>query len=280
MKNFFKFIGALALIAVLIPSLFYVSLLLWGDWHDDWSGYNTTTFIGDGYCNIAVLPVQGKIHTYGTIFDDYGNEMTSTNAQDAVSFLEQAEYEAGILGVLALVDSTGGSAAAAELVTTELKRSVMPNAAYILDSGNSAAYLIASAADTIIATPYADIGSIGVTMSYLNYALQNEAQGIEYVSLSSGEFKDYGSQDKPLTEAERALLERDLDIWHDEFVNQVAQNRNLPQEAVAALADGSSMPSKLALETGLIDEVGDMDAARRWFARELSLTPEEVVFCK
>ena len=38
--------------------------------------------------------------------------------------------------------------------------------------------------------------------------------------------------DKELTTEERALLERDLAIWHDEFVKQVATNRNLPIEDV------------------------------------------------
>ena len=47
-----------------------------------------------------------------------------------------------------------------------------------------------------------------------------------------------------------------------------------------ALADGSSMMGEQALENGLIDAVGDQEAARFWFAEELGLSPEEVVFCE
>jgi len=279
MKTAVKILVPIILVAILIPAVLYVGLTIWGDWHDEWSGYNASTYIGDGYCNIAVLPVEGEVHGYGIVTDDYGNEMTSTNMKDAVSFLEQAEYEPGIYGVLALINSTGGSGAAAEQIATELKKSAMPNAAYIVDSGASAAYLIASAADTVIASPFADVGSIGVTMSYLDYSAQNEASGIEYVSLSSAIFKNYGDPDKPLTEEERSLLERDLSVWHDELVAQVAENRGLPIETVSRLADGSSMPGKLALEAELVDAVGDREVARAWFAEKLGMSAEEVVFC-
>ena len=279
MKTAVKILAPIILVAILIPAVLYVGLTIWGDWHDEWSGYNASTYIGDGYCNIAVLPVEGEVHGYGIVTDDYGNEMTSTNMNDAVSFLEQAEYEPGIYGVLALINSTGGSGAAAEQIATELKKSAMPNAAYIVDSGASAAYLIASAADTVIASPFADVGSIGVTMSYLDYSAQNEASGIEYVSLSSAIFKNYGDPDKPLTEEERSLLERDLSVWHDELVAQVAENRGLPIETVSRLADGSSMPGKLALEAELVDAVGDREVARAWFAEKLGMSAEEVVFC-
>jgi protease IV len=279
MKSAFKIIGTILLIAIIAPLSFYMGLELWGDWHDDWSGYNASTYIGNGYCNIAVVPIEGEIHTYGAVYDDYGNLLSSTNMHDTVRRLDQAEYEQGIYGVLLLVDSPGGSPAAAEYIGTKIKQSVMPNAAFIVGVGASAGYFVASAADTIIASPFSDVGSLAVTMSFLNYAQQNEAEGIEYISLTSGEFKDYGSPDKPVTEAERALFNRDLSIWHYELVKQIATNRNLPVETVAALADGSSLPSSLALEAQLIDAVGNLETVRAWFASELEMTPEEVIFC-
>ncbi len=280
MKSVLKFIGVVVVIIVLIPTLFYFLLMLWGDWHDEWSGYNDSAYIGDGYCNIAVLPVQGEIHSYGVIYDEFGNEMVSTNATDAVTFLSLAETEPGILGVMTLINSTGGSAAAGEMITTELKKSQMPNAAYIADSGTSAAYLIATGADTIIASPFSDVGSIGVTMSYLDYSKQNADQGIDYIELTSAKFKDYANPDRVITEEEKALIKRDLSIWHDEFVKQVATNRNLPIEDIAKIADGSSLPGKLALENKLIDQLGDKETVRTWFANKLQISPAEVIFCE
>lgn len=280
MRQTLKIVALITVVAVLIPMLFYVCLELWGSWHDEWSGYNSSTYLGDGYCNIAVVPIMGEVHTYGTVYDDYGNELVSTNLKETITQLQQAEYEEGIFGVLMLIDSPGGSAAAAQLIAAELKKSAMPNAALIIDSGASAAYLIASAADTIISSPFADVGSIGVTMSYLDYSKQNAEQGIEFVTLSSGKYKDYTSSEKPLTAEERALHERDLGIWHKEFVRQVAENRNLPVETVTKLADGSTLPSSLALEAKLVDAVGDKETARTWFAEQLDTTPENIIFCQ
>jgi protease-4 len=279
MKTILKVVGLVALIAVLIPALFYISLNIWGDWHDSWSGYNASTYIGDGYCNIAVLPIQGEIVGYGGVFDEMGNQNSTVNVIDSLSFLDKAEYEPGILGVMAMVDSTGGSAATGELVASALQKSKLPNLAYIANSGTSAAYLIATGADSIMASPFSDVGSIGVTMSYLDYSKQNESMGIDYVSLSSGIYKDYGSPDKPMTDDERLLLERDLDVWHQEFVKQVANNRQMSVEEVSALADGSSLPGSMALEAGLVDSLGNLEDARTWFAGQLGLPDEEVIFC-
>ena len=76
------------------------------------------------------------------------------------------------------------------------------------------------------------------------------------------------------------MLERDLKIYHEQFVKEVAENRNLPIEQIAKLADGSSMPGSLALENKLVDALGDQETARVWLAEQLKIKPEEVMFCE
>jgi protease-4 len=280
MTSSIKIVGTCLLIGIVSLTVFYAGLTIWGNWHDEWSGYNASAYISDGYCNIAVVPILGDITSYGEYADESGDSYTSTTMGDALSLLNQAEYDPYIAGVLALVDSPGGEPVASELIANELKNSSMPVAAYIVEVGASGGYLVATGADTIIASPFSDVGSIGVTMSYLDYTQQNRAEGIEFVSLSSAKFKDYGSPDKIMTAEERSLLERDLKIYHDEFVKQVAENRDMSLEDVEKLADGSTMPGSLALEAGLIDHLGDKETVREWFAKELGLASEEVVFCQ
>ena len=65
-----------------------------------------------------------------------------------------------------------------------------------------------------------------------------------------------GNPDAPLTDAERALFQRDLNITDQNFINTVAQNRNLSVASVTAIADGSSMEGQMALQNGLIDKIG------------------------
>lgn len=277
MKSFLIKLGS---VLVAIVACFYVSLFIWGSWHDEWSGYNASISISDGYCNIAVLPITGDITTFGSTEDIESSTYPYTNADDAVSFLYQAENEPNIQGILVRIDSLGGYPVASEVIANNLKTSPLPSVALIRESGTSGGYLVATGADTIIASPFSDVGGIGITMSYVDNWRQNESEGLNYVSLSSAKYKDYLDPNKPLTTEERALIERDLKIWHDEFVRQVAENRDLPLEDVSMLADGSSMPGKLALENMLIDTLGDQETARQWFIDYLGLTDDEVWFCE
>jgi len=197
-----------------------------------------------------------------------------------LSALRSAEYDPNILGILARIDSSGGSPVASEIITNGFKNSFLPVVALIREIGTSGAYMLATGAKTIIASPFSDVGGIGITMSYLENTAKNIQEGLQYISLASGKFKDYRNPDKPLTPAERDLMERDLKIWHEHFVKIVVENRNLPIEEVAKLADGSSMPGSLALENKLIDALGDQETARAWFAEQLEISPEEVIFCE
>jgi len=262
-------------------AVFYFGLKMWGTWHDEWSGYNAGQYVSDGYCNIAVVPIDGEITTFPYVYED-GTDLgpVTTNISDTMYLLGRAESDPNIRGILTLIDSGGGSPAGSQFITEGLKNSSMPTVAYILDIGASGAYLIATGADTIIANPFADVGSIGISMSYLDNTKQNKDSGLEFISLSSGKFKDSGTPDKPLTAEERALFERDLKMSHEEFVKEVAENRKLPIEDVAKLADGSTLPASLALEHKLIDAVGSREDVRAWFAKQLDMATDEVVFCE
>ena len=117
-------------------------------------------------------------------------------------------------------------------------------------------------------------------MSYLDNSAYNEIEGYTYVELASGKFKDAGSPDKPLTDEERELFMRDINIVHEEFVNAVATLRNMPVAEIQALADGSSMTGRQAETAGLVDKIGGRSAAKNVFAQALSLTESEIVFCE
>lgn len=283
-KPILKYVGVVALCSVAVLGVFWTGLQFWGDWNDEWSGYNASQYVSDGYCNIAVLQVFGDVISYAGANKD-GITMTddlppTVNPDDVNSFLQSAEADENILGILAEVDSMGGSGSAGEAIANRLKRSPIPVVALVRESANSAGYMIATGADTIIASSFSDVGSIGVTMSYLDNTKQNEDAGLEFISLASGKFKDSGTSDKPLTAEERTLFERDLKIWHEAFVKKVSENRSIPIEDVAKLADGSSMAASLALEHKLVDVIGDKETAREWFAKELDIQTEEVVFCQ
>lgn len=214
----------------------------------------------DDICNVQGIELRDDLVTYisaSSIAED-GSQLYDETASDYIlAMIEEAESDEEIKAIILEIDSYGGSAVAAEEVAKALKRSNKPTIVFVRSAATSAAYWAASGADIIFASALSDIGSIGVTMSYLDNTQKNKKDGLTYNSLSTGKFKDYGSPDKPLTEEEKKLIMRDLEITHNIFIKAVAENRNLPIEKVKLLADGSSMPGEMALENGLIDRIGN-----------------------
>lgn len=125
-----------------------------------------------------------------------------------------------------------------------------------------------------------DIGSIGVNMSYVEESKKNEDEGLTYVQLTTGKFKDIGDPNRAITEEEKQLLLADLNIVHNEFVDMIAKYREIDRDKVAALADGSSMPGKRALENNLIDALGGREEARGFLATVLETDASSVHFCE
>ncbi len=205
----------------------------------------------DDSCNVYGISIVGDIITLG------GEEGTSyTSADDIIYYLQLAEADKEAKALFIEIDSYGGHPVAAEEMAMAIKRLNKPSVALIREYGNSAAYWVASAADIIFASKNSELGSIGITSSYLDYSEQNQEEGIKYIELSAGKFKNYGDPDRPLTQEEKDLIMRDINILHQNFIEAVAENRNMDIEKVKELADGSTMLGQMALEKGLIDRIG------------------------
>jgi protease IV len=240
------------------------------------SAYYELDTVSDGSCNIAVLPIEGVILPfYG--YDEYELVITPKTVRD---FVASAEADTNIKGILFEINSPGGTPVAAEQISNIISSTNLHTISLIGDVGASGGYLVAAAADSIIASPMSDVGSIGVTMSYVEESQKNEEEGLTFVPLSTGKYKDAGNPNKPLTDEERTLFERDLAIVHDEFVRQIATLRGKAPEEIQALADGSSMPGLRALEAGLVDTLGGRAEARNEFSATLGLAAEDIEFCE
>ncbi|MEK7156699.1 MAG: S49 family peptidase [Patescibacteria group bacterium] len=218
-------------------------------------------------CNVLDLQVYGNIvNTRADISvsdtlvlnDAAGTVLTPnyTVATDVEYGLKTAAENPDIKALVIDVDSYGGGSEAGQEIANAIRAFGKPSVAVIHGGGVSAGYLVAAAADRILALENSTVGSIGVTYSFLNQSEKNKKDGIVYEQLSSGPFKDTFSPDKPITDAERELIRRDLDILRKDFVARIAAYRRLPVEKVDALADGSTMLGAQALESGLIDGIG------------------------
>jgi len=216
-------------------------------------------------CNVQGIELHGTLLTYIPPEDrdlDYNTLVDEVSSENILYAVKSAEEDNTIKAIVMEVDSYGGSPVAGEEIRQALLRAEKPVVAYIREAGASGGYLAALGADEIIATKYSDIGSIGVTYSYLQNVKQNEDAGLEYIELTSGKFKDTGTPDKSLTPEEKQLYQRDIDIIYNGFVSAVVENRGLSIEQVKKIADGSTMLGEMALENGLIDKVGDLQTVK------------------
>ena len=240
---------------------------------------NQSTGVLEESCNVIGIDLHGDLYTYNmsSDFDSEGNLVNDVVASEWVTMaIEDAEENENIKAIILEVDSYGGQPIAGEEIANALKRAKKPTVGLIRSAGLSAAYWAVSGADTIFASKNSDIGGIGATMSYLDYSEKNKKEGITYNSLSTGKFKDAGDPDKSLTAEERILFERDLNIFLNNFILDIANNRKMSIAKVKSLADGSSMLGEQALNNGLIDKLGDIYSVKEFLKEKIG---EETNIC-
>ncbi len=184
--------------------------------------------------------------------------------------LSRLRSDRSVRAVVLNINSPGGDAAGSDLITGAVRRlrREKPVAAFIGGVGASGGYMVASAAERIIALPSAIVGSIGVISYRPMVAQLLERVGVQMRVAKSGRLKDMGSPFREHTDEERASEQHLLDSLYELFVARVAEARGLPPERVRELATGEVWPAADALEHGLIDGTGELDDAIDWAVEE------------
>ena len=179
------------------------------------------------------------------------------------------------------VDSPGGSVSASDYLYRSVARIAeeKPVVASIRGMGTSGSYLVSCAAQKIVASPGAIVGSIGVISirPALRELLQRVGVGVNVDK--SGEFKDMGAPWRDATPEEQEKMQAFVDDAFGVFVSIVATARNMDEDKVRELATGEVYWASRARELGLVDELGDLDRAID-VAAELSGAPRRPVFVR
>lgn len=145
-------------------------------------------------------------------------------------------------------------------------RQEKPVLAFVGSIAASGGYMIASAAERIIAQPSALVGSIGV-IAYRPLIYEALARlGVRMDVGKSGRLKDMLSPFREPTAEEKAKEQHLLDDMYDVFVDDVARARGLTADDARALATGEVFTAGDAVRNHLIDSLGDLDDAIDWLA--------------
>ena len=170
----------------------------------------------------AVIPLHGTMLKYGT-YCSYGTT-------EVAAIVEEATQAKNISSILLDIDSGGGSVdAIAPLIdaihSAQSKRKAV--VAYC-DLCASAAYYVASYCNEIVAgnEVSAELGSIGVMMSFMDYAKYYEDKGIKQHTIYSN-LSDY--KNAPFEAAKKgdykAIRDEELDPLAKDFQESVKRNR-------------------------------------------------------
>lgn len=179
--------------------------------------------------------------------------------------------------LLLRIDSPGGTVADSQEIYYALK-SIGEKIKIVASFGNisaSGGVYIGMGAQHIVANPGTITGSIGVILRGNNLQRLLEKIGISFKVIKSGPYKDILSFDRDLTDDEENILQQLIDTSYEQFVNTVAQGRNLAVEKVKTFADGRIFTGQQALELGVVDRLGTEEEARRWTAELVGLDPEK-----
>ncbi|WP_244464445.1 signal peptide peptidase SppA [Candidatus Liberibacter africanus] len=156
------------------------------------------------------------------------------------------------------ISSPGGNAYAGETIFKAIQKVKRhkPVISEIRGVGASAAYMIACAGNSIIASDTSIVGSIGVLVEYTNYKHLFDKLGISHNSIKSsplkGEPSPYSAENPEATKRIQEMV-NDCYYW---FVKIVSESRNIPYDKALSLSDGRIWIGYKAKKLGLVDIIG------------------------
>ncbi len=212
------------------------------------------------------------VYAEGDIVDGIGED-GEVGGDRFAKILNRLRQDEDVKAVILRINSPGGSATAAEVMQREVKltRQQKPVVVSMGDTAASGGYWIASDSNRIFAEPNTITGSIGVFGILLNGQKLANDNGITWDSVKTGRYADSQTASRPKSPQELALYQRSVDRIYNIFLNKVSQGRKLPEQKVAEIAQGRVWSGVAAKEIGLVDEIGGLNAAIAYAAKEAKL---------
>lgn len=214
------------------------------------------------------------IYANGQIIDGNGDDSTIGSITLSKAIREARENKS-VKAIVMRVNSPGGSALASEVIRreVELAKAEKP---FIISMGSYAAsggYWISTEGDRIFADPTTLTGSIGVFGTFPNAKkFLNETVGLTFDVVKTNENADFGSITEPLTDYQKKMLQKYVGNTYNDFTSLVARTRSLRQSYVDSIGQGRVWAGTDALELGLVDELGGLDKAIEYAAKQADLT--------
>lgn len=210
---------------------------------------------------IAVVPIDGAI----------------MESKKYVEMLLAAEKSKTVKAIILRIDSPGGAVAPTQEIYEEIRRidQIKPVYASFANVAASGGYYIGAATRKIYANAGTITGSIGVIMQTADLSQIYDFLKYRTETIKAGRYKDLGNPARPMTDEERAFLQKMVGGTHTQFIEDiVAVRKDRLKKDINELAQGQIFHGNEAQESGLVDEIAGLWEAGRRIHKELELPGE------
>jgi protease-4 len=178
--------------------------------------------------------------------------------------LRSIAEDKNIRAVVLRINSPGGDAFASEKIRREIQALKEMGKTVVVSMGDVAAsggFWIAMGADEVWASPSTITGSIGVFGILPTFSRPLEKLGIHTDGVGTTALAGKLRLDRPLDPDLKRIFQHATERTYDDFINLVAQSRNMTTEAVNEVAQGRVWSGSQAKDRGLIDQAGTLQQA-------------------
>lgn len=209
---------------------------------------------------VAVIPIVGTIMHRAGAFEASGGISVQTIQKQITTALGNS----AVGSIVFDVDSPGGSVDGvpelAEFIRANRGDKPMIGVANTLMA--SAAFWIGAQFDELVASPSAEVGSIGVMAQHIDQSALNEAMGIKVTTITNGSSpnKATGNPHAPLEGDALDEIQGLVDSFAEMFEKAVAKGRGVSVSKVQSnFGGGSIFNAEDAKANGLVDRIGTLD---------------------
>lgn len=206
---------------------------------------------------VAILSVEGPLFKKANLMVEFCG---ATSYEILRRDLQVALDDPSVSSILLNVDSPGGEANGCDELATAIyqARGKKPITAYVSGMAASGGYWIASAAERVVVSELAVLGSIGVVLGMEDRSAQDERRGVRKVQFVSSQSP--GKRPDVNSDEGKTQIQTMVDDLAEVFVSAVAKHRGVSAEdVIAKFGSGGVKVGAKAVAAGMADEIGQFE---------------------
>lgn len=211
------------------------------------------------------------LYASGAIYNGEGND--AVYSENFVKEIKKLAENDKVKAVVFRINSPGGSANASDEILFEMQqlKKKKPVVVSFGDYAASGGYYIAMAADKIYAEPNTLTGSIGVFGMIPYFKEIANKNGLSSHAVNTNANSNMYSPINGLTPGGISMMTRSVEQTYKRFVHFVSQNRKKSFEQIDEVGGGRVWSGKRAKQIGLVDELGSLNDAINYAAKQAKL---------